>query len=79
MQPLLLSVHYDYMISSSQGAKVNKIGRPKVDTEAVMVRMPREMIDLLDDVRRSESDIPTRPEMLRRIFQEWLSYRDDPK
>ena len=51
---------------------MNKIGRPKVDTEAVMVRMPREMLDQLDDIRRGQKDIPTKPEMLRRIFQQWL-------
>jgi len=55
---------------------VNKIGRPKVDTEAVMVRMPREMLDQLDDIRRNQKDIPTRPEMIRRIFQEWLERQE---
>ena len=55
---------------------MNKIGRPKVDTEAVMVRMPREMLDRLDDIRRGQKDIPTRPEMLRRIFQEWLERQE---
>ena len=55
---------------------MNKIGRPKVDTEAVMVRMPREMLDQLDDIRRNQKDIPTRPEMIRRIFQEWLERQE---
>ena len=52
------------------------MGRPKVDSEAVMVRMQREMLDQLDNVRRNEADIPTRPEMLRRIFNEWLGQKD---
>ena len=65
---MLCPFYYDYMISSSQGAIVKKIGRPKVDSEAVMVRMPREMIDMLDDARRNEPDLPTRPEMIRRIL-----------
>lgn len=55
---------------------MKKIGRPKVDSEAVMVRMSREMLDQLDDVRREQQDIPTRPEMLRRIFQEWLAQKN---
>ena len=55
---------------------MNKIGRPKVDTEAVMVRMPREMLDQLDDIRRNQKDIPTRPEMIRRIFHEWLERQE---
>ncbi len=58
---------------------MKKIGRPKVDSEAVMVRMQREMLDQLDDVRRAEKDIPTRPEMLRRIFQEWLENKDNDR
>lgn len=55
---------------------MKKMGRPKVDSEAVMVRMQREMLDQLDNVRRNEADIPTRPEMLRRIFNEWLGQKD---
>ena len=58
---------------------MKKMGRPKVDTEAVMVRMPREMLDQLDDTRRLEADLPTRPEMLRRIFQAWLASKADEK
>jgi hypothetical protein len=30
------------------------------------------MIDQLDDLRRDQKDIPTRPEMIRRILQEWF-------
>ncbi len=44
-----------------------------------MVRMHRDMLDQLDDVRRAEPDIPTRPEMLRRIFQAWLAGQIDPE
>jgi len=46
---------------------------PKKDTEALTLRLPRELINQLDEVRRSEDDIPTRPEMIRRILAEWLS------
>jgi metal-responsive CopG/Arc/MetJ family transcriptional regulator len=45
---------------------------PKKDTEALTVRLPREVIAQIDDVRRLEEDIPTRPEMIRRILQDWL-------
>lgn len=48
------------------------VGRPKSDTEGVMVRLPRELIRQLDEVRRDEDDIPTRPEMIRRILADWL-------
>ena len=45
---------------------------PKKDTEALTLRLPRELISQLDEVRRDEHDIPTRPEMIRRILTEWL-------
>jgi len=45
---------------------------PKKDTEALTLRLPRELISQLDEVRRNENDIPTRPEMIRRILTEWL-------
>lgn len=49
-----------------------KMGRPKVDTEPVNVRMDRELLQALDDYRRSQDDLPTRPEVVRRALQEWL-------
>jgi metal-responsive CopG/Arc/MetJ family transcriptional regulator len=52
-------------------------GRPKVDTQPVMVRMPSELVGRLDDARRDEADLPSRPEMVRRIVEDWLSGRDD--
>jgi Arc/MetJ-type ribon-helix-helix transcriptional regulator len=51
--------------------KSNK-GRPKLDTEAINLRLPREMIDAIDDRRRLEADLPTRPEMIRRALAQWL-------
>lgn len=52
--------------------KEAKMGRPKVDTEAVNLRLPRDMIEAIDDLRRLEADLPTRPEMIRRALAEWL-------
>lgn len=45
---------------------------PKKDTEAVNLRLPREIIEALDDRRRLEKDLPTRPEMIRRALVQWL-------
>lgn len=45
---------------------------PKKDTEALTLRLPREMIAQIDAFRRDEEDIPTRPEMIRRMLQDWL-------
>lgn len=47
-------------------------GRPKVDTEAINLRLSRDVIDQIDAHRRKEEDIPTRPEMIRRALVEWL-------
>jgi Arc/MetJ-type ribon-helix-helix transcriptional regulator len=50
----------------------NRRGRPPVDTSAVNVRLPNEVIELLDARRRLESDLPSRPEMIRRALVQWL-------
>jgi metal-responsive CopG/Arc/MetJ family transcriptional regulator len=47
-------------------------GRPPVDTEAVNVRLPRDLLDALDAYRRGQEDLPTRPEAIRRILSEKL-------
>ena len=47
-------------------------GRPKKDTEPVTLRLSRRMIDALDDLRRVEPDLPTRPEMIRRLLVKQL-------
>lgn len=46
-----------------------KTGRPQVDTEAVTVRLPRHMIEAIDAFRKTESDLPTRPEGIRRLLE----------
>lgn len=56
-----------------------KMGRPKLDTEALTLRLPREMIEAIDDRRRFEPDLPTRPEMIRRALVEWLKLTEAPK
>ncbi|MEI4469672.1 ribbon-helix-helix protein, CopG family [Frigidibacter sp. MR17.24] len=48
---------------------------PKKDTEALTLRLPREIIEAIDDQRREEKDLPTRPEMIRRALVEWLAGR----
>jgi metal-responsive CopG/Arc/MetJ family transcriptional regulator len=48
------------------------IGRPKIDTEAINLRLPRDMIHAIDELRRVEPDLPTRPEMIRRMLQKIL-------
>ncbi len=52
------------------GEKSTK-GRPRVDTEAINLRLTREMIEVIDHQRRLEPDLPTRPEMIRRALVQW--------
>lgn len=52
------------------------VAPPKKDTEAVNLRLPRELIEALDDRRRLEKDLPTRPEMIRRALVQWLALTD---
>jgi len=37
--------------------------------EQIAVRISKRLLDLLDDVRREERDVPTRAEMIRRLIQ----------
>lgn len=45
---------------------------PKKDTEALTLRLARDLIEAVDDRRRIEKDLPTRPEMIRRILSSWM-------
>ncbi|MEM7290606.1 MAG: hypothetical protein AAF412_09620 [Pseudomonadota bacterium] len=49
------------------------VGRPKVDTDAVNVRMHRDKIQEIDDWRRAQMDMPTRPEAVRRLVDKGLN------
>jgi len=46
--------------------------RKKGVSEGVLVRLPDDILSKLDEFRRSEDDIPTRPEMIRRILLSWI-------
>jgi metal-responsive CopG/Arc/MetJ family transcriptional regulator len=58
---------------SIDSAKKPKKGRPPVDSEAVNVRLPRDMLDAVDAFRRNEDDLPTRPEAIRRLVEKALT------
>ena len=49
-----------------------KMGRPEVDTMPVTIRMERDMVRQIDDYRRTLEDLPTRPEVIRRVMAEFL-------
>jgi len=50
-------------------------GRPKTDTSAIMVRVNKSMLDALDAECEKRPDVPTRPEMIRRIIADWLEQK----
>lgn len=50
-------------------------GRPNVDSAPVTVRMLADTLAKLDDWRRQQDDLPTRPEAIRRIVDSALRKR----
>jgi hypothetical protein len=54
-------------MATENSAKKSRIGRPSVDSEAVNVRVERDQLVALDDWRRLQSDLPSRPEAIRRL------------
>jgi hypothetical protein len=57
------------MASIIDSAKKPKRGRPPIDTEAVNVRMPTLSLKAVDDWRRKQNDLPSRPEAIRRLVE----------
>ena len=52
------------------------MGRPPKDTKPVTLRLEGKTLKAIDDARKEEDDLPTRPEMLRRIIAQWLAVRE---
>jgi len=61
----------------STSAKKPKMGRPPVDSEAVNVRITRDALQIIDDWRRKQDDLPGRPEAIRRLVE--LGLKSKPK
>ncbi|MFD0859238.1 ribbon-helix-helix protein, CopG family [Roseovarius aquimarinus] len=55
---------------------ISKKNAEKTDTQAVLVRMSVEMIEKIDALRRTEDDLPTRPEMIRRLVEQQMGRKD---
>lgn len=60
-------------MQSIDGTKKRKKGRPAVDSEAVNLRVPRDLVDALDEYRRQQQDLPNRQEAIRRILRDALA------
>jgi hypothetical protein len=57
------------MKSTINSAKKSKRGRPPVDTEAVNVRLAVTALEMIDNWRRKQDDLPGRPEAIRRLVE----------
>ena len=44
-------------------------GRPKADTEPVMVRLPAALVAVIGEFRREQPHIPSRPEAIRILLK----------
>ncbi|MGK9336081.1 hypothetical protein [Sinorhizobium meliloti] len=60
------------MTSTINDTKKSKKGRPAVDTEPVNLRLPRDVLDAIEEFRRQQEQIPTRPEAIRMMLVNWL-------
>jgi hypothetical protein len=69
---------YKTSMSTLNSAKKPK-GRPKVDSEAVNVRLTRDALERVDDWRRAQADVPTRPEAIRRLVEKGLTVIQTPE
>ncbi|RWE90103.1 ribbon-helix-helix protein, CopG family [Mesorhizobium sp.] len=59
-------------MKSIDETKKPKKGRPRADTEAVNLRLPRDMLAALDVFRRSQDELPNRPEAIRILLRDHL-------
>ncbi|WP_158964506.1 ribbon-helix-helix domain-containing protein [Chachezhania sediminis] len=50
-----------------------KMGRPTRNTAPVTIRMDQDMLKAIDDYRREQADLPSRPEVVRRVMEEWMA------
>jgi hypothetical protein len=57
------------MKSTIDSAKKSRRGRPAVDSEAVNVRLSKPSLEVIDDWRRKQDDLPGRPEAIRRLVE----------
>tara|TARA_R110002072_G_scaffold104768_1_gene229398 strand:- start:366 stop:500 length:135 start_codon:yes stop_codon:yes gene_type:complete len=44
-----------------------------------MLRLHNDIIKKIDDLRKEEDDLPTRPEMIRRMIKDWIENNENMK
>lgn len=53
-----------------------RTGRPKIHSEPITVRVPADLLEQIDNLRRVEQDVPNRPEMIRRLVVEAIEAKN---
>ena len=61
-----------YEFKKGEAVNVARTGRPKKQTEQVSLRVEKTTIGEIDELRRMEKDLPSRPEMIRRVIARYL-------
>jgi hypothetical protein len=51
--------------------------RSSTNTNGIHVRVRNELLSAIEDFRRSEADIPTRPEAVRRLVEQAVTAREE--
>ena len=74
MPPLALSDLLKYKSNNvkQKVIRMAKMGRPRVEGEAITLRLPSEMLTEIDALRRDDPDLPTRQEIVRRAVKDYL-------
>jgi hypothetical protein len=57
------------MKSTINNIKKSKRGRPPVESEAVTVRIGVDALQVIDNWRHKQDDLPGRPEAIRRLVE----------
>lgn len=52
---------------------MTKMGRPRKTTEQLSLRLETSTISKIDDLRKMEADLPSRPEMIRRMIDGYFN------
>lgn len=60
---------------AAQDSRVKARRIEPLDTQPITVRLSAEFVQKIDDIRKTEPDLPTRPEMMRRMMEEWVSLK----
>lgn len=71
----LLVLWHHLIMAAIDETKKPKKGRPPVESEAINLRLVKDVLVALDAFRKDEHDLPNRPEGVRRLLMQALRER----